>query len=121
MKDINIVKFDTKRSAPKRTIIQNNRRYGQNKCAHKGPFIVDEEKWTIECDDCGALLNPVWCLIRLAKKEAYYSQRIIDLAKHLEEIDDELKTRERTKCTHCGNMTAIRLKNGRPRTWIGTS
>jgi len=79
MSDDNIVKFSTERVSPKKTIIQNSRRYGQATCEHKGPYMVDEEKWTIECGDCGALLNPIWCFIKLAKKEAYYNRRVDDL------------------------------------------
>ncbi len=118
-KDKTIVKFSDKRSKPTKTIIQNLRRYGQNVCEHKGPYTVSEEEWTIECGDCGAHLNPIWCMIKLAKKEAYYSQRVVDLIEHLELINKELEGRQRTKCTHCGNMTAIKFKSSMPCTWAG--
>lgn len=118
--DDNIVMIGDARVTDKneKTIIHNPRRYSQHACQHKGPYTVSEEDWTVECGDCGGLLNPVWCMIKMAKKEAYYNQRIHNLVEHFKGINEELKTRQRTKCTHCGNMTAIRFKSSLPYTWL---
>lgn len=101
-----------------RTIIDNGRRYQTNACPHKGPFIVDRKLGTVECGDCGAALNPIYCLEVLACGEAYWNLRQRDLAKYLAEINAEIEGRTRTRCTHCGNMTAIKFKKEVPRTWV---
>lgn len=116
-KPANVIEFSAHNPSPKKTIIESSRRYPIAECKHKGPYSVDEKKWSVECGDCGALLNPIWVMIQLARQEAYYSRRIEDLSKHLKEINEEIKDRARTKCTHCGNMTAIRFKHRSPMTW----
>ncbi len=98
------------------TIISNNRRYNPQSCAHKGPFIVDRKLGSVECGDCGALLNPIYVLEMLASKETYWNMRQRDLSKYLAEINKEIEERTRTRCTHCGNMTAIRFKKELPKT-----
>ena len=100
------------------TLINNSRRYRTESCPHKGPFTVDRKLGTVECGDCGALLNPIYVLEVLAAKETYWNLRRRDLEKYLGEINAELEQRTRTKCTHCGNMTAIRFKNEKPKTWV---
>ena len=116
-----VVPFVGSRKALTRTIqMKNHRRYDSSQCPHKGPFTLCKEEWAVECGDCGALLNPIWCLTKLCEKEAYWNNRMDDLAKYLKEITAELADRERTKCTHCGNMTAIRFKSKRPQTWRPT-
>lgn len=101
-----------------RTIIDNRRRYRVDQCPHKGPFIINSKLATVECEDCGALLNPMYVLECLANRETYWNMRRRDLSKYLKEIDAEIQERSRTKCTHCGNMTAIRFKGKMPRTWV---
>jgi hypothetical protein len=100
------------------TMISNSRRYSQSACPHKGPFTVDRKLATVECGDCGALLNPMYVLEKLALKETYWNQRQKDLSAYLKEINQEIDDRTRTRCTHCGNMTAIRFKREVPRTWV---
>lgn len=113
-----VVPFDGSRKALTRTLmVVNNRRYDSQRCPHKGPFLLSKEEWSVECGDCGALLNPIWCLMKLANKEAYWNQRLDDLREYVTKLDEEIKGRERTKCTHCGNMTAIRYKTSKPQTW----
>jgi DNA-directed RNA polymerase subunit RPC12/RpoP len=94
------------------------RRYTDDGCKHKGPYIVDRKLATVECGDCGALLNPIFVLEMLACQEAYWNMRQRDLSQYLKEVNKELEERTRTRCTHCGNMTAIRLKNEPPKTWV---
>lgn len=100
------------------TIINNSRRYVPQACKHKGPFVVDNKLGTVECQDCGATLNPIYVLEIIAAQEAYWNMRQRDLAKHLASLNEEIKERTRTKCTHCGNMTAIRFKAEMPQTWV---
>lgn len=106
-----------KASSPERTIVNNSRRYSPDACKHRGPFSLDRKLGSVECGDCGALLNPIYVLEVLAAHEAYWNERIKDLQTHLNKINKELEGRSRTKCTHCGNMTAIKFKDEPPRTW----
>ena|ERR1700723_2475191 len=101
-----------------RTMINNSRRYNQSACQHKGPYTIDRKLATIECGDCGALLNPMYVLEKLCLRETYWNQRQKDLSKYLADINKEIEDRTRTKCTHCGNMTTIRFKGELPRTWV---
>jgi ribosomal protein S27E len=98
--------------------ITNQRRYSVDQCRHRGPYVVDYALSTVECQDCGALLNPMFVLERLAYGEAYWNQRRKDLTKYLTELEKEIAGRQRTRCTHCGNMTAIRLEARPPQTWV---
>ncbi len=118
--DAKIVKLHPGRSCERvyeTTIVDNTRRYRQNECKHRGPYILDRKLAAVECQDCGAYLNPLFVLEMLSYREAYWNMRQRDLAKYLAEINDEIKERTRTKCTHCGNMTVIRFKGEMPRTW----
>jgi hypothetical protein len=101
-----------------RTMTNNSRRYSQDGCPHKGPYLIDRKLATVECQDCGALLNPMYVLEQLCYRETYWNQRQKDLSEYLAKLNDEIRDRERTKCTHCGNMTAIRFKAQMPRTWV---
>lgn len=101
-----------------RTLTANDRRYNPNACPHKGPYLVDRKLATVECGDCGALLNPIYVLEMLACQEAYWNMRQRDLGKYLAEINSEIEGRTRTRCTHCGNMTAIKFKKEMPQTWV---
>lgn len=100
------------------TIVDNSRRYRQSECKHRGPYLIDRKLAAVECQDCGAYLNPLFALEMLAQQEAYWNMRQRDLAKYLAEINQEIKDRTRTKCTHCGNMTTIRFKGEMPKTWM---
>jgi DNA-directed RNA polymerase subunit RPC12/RpoP len=96
----------------------NARRYTHNACPHKGPYVVDRKLSTVECSDCGALLNPIYVLEMLACQETYWNLRRRDLTDYLKEVNKELEERTRTRCTHCGNLTAIRFKKEMPKTWV---
>jgi hypothetical protein len=100
------------------TIVANHRRYQQHRCQHKGPYLVDRELAAVECGDCGAHLNPLYVLELLACQEAYWNQRVKDVTAYLGQIQEELAARTRTKCTHCGNMTAIKFQHEIPQTWV---
>lgn len=66
-------------------------------------YVVDEALAEVECGRCGAKLNPMWVLNRLANEDRR-------MAKSQERYQDEqrrLAKRSRTKCDHCGKMTRI--------------
>ena len=118
--DDNVVAFAKAKDASRtyeKTLVENKRRYGPESCPHKGPYLFDQTLATVECGDCGSLLNPMFVLEVLANKEAYWNRRQKDLTRYIEELNEEIKGRTRTKCTHCGNMTAIRFKREIPATW----
>ena len=102
-----------------RGIVLSGRRYDVNACQHKGPYLIDEELATIECEDCGSALNPLFVLGKLARLEGYWTTRMDNLREELSAVNIELADRTRTKCTHCGNMTAIKFKGQPPKTWPG--
>ncbi len=101
-----------------RTLVANDRRYDPKGCPHKGPYRVDRKLGSVECGDCGALLNPIYVLEMLAAQETYWNMRQRDLTMYLTLINKEIEGRTRTKCTHCGNMTAIKFSKEMPRTWF---
>jgi hypothetical protein len=78
-------------------------RHSFGKCKHL-PIVVNEKLNTVECDDCGAKLNPVAMLARMAEEESMWKRNL----ERMRELGEELKTRKRCKCEHCGNMTNIR-------------
>jgi hypothetical protein len=78
-------------------------RYSLGKCKHH-PLIVDEELNTVECGDCGEKMNPVAMLLRFAHEESMWKRSLEQMRK----LREELKTRQRCKCDHCGMMTNIR-------------
>ena len=78
-------------------------RYEYSKCQHR-KVNVDEILAEVECSDCGAKLNPMQVLVRLAREESRLKQRIESLRK----LNAELDTKTRTKCRHCGEMTPVR-------------
>ena len=98
----------------------NYRKYMSDQCSHKGPYIVDPHLAFVECGDCGAHLNPLFVLGKLANNESYWNTRARDLKKYILELNAEIEGRSRTKCTHCGNMTAIRWQRCQPAPFIRT-
>lgn len=73
--------------------------YQKANCPHNS-ILVDREKWLIECEDCQALIDPIWWISELAKKEGLAEYK-------LNKLNEKLRSRSRTKCTHCGKMTKI--------------
>lgn len=78
-------------------------RYRYDKCQHKR-VLIDEIESEVECQDCGKLLNPMVVLARLAREESRLKIRI----EQLSELKEQLDAKKKTKCQHCGCMTAIR-------------
>ena len=79
-------------------------KYRPDKCQHKH-MTVNEDLNEVECDDCGAKLNPVAMLLRFANEESRWQRE----GERLKELHKELDARVRCKCQHCGQMTRIRL------------
>jgi hypothetical protein len=67
------------------------------------PYLVDEALAEVECGKCGAKLNPMWVLVRLANED----RRLNESQRRYQEEMARLNERERTKCEHCGQMTRI--------------
>lgn len=78
-------------------------KYQAGKCAHRR-LIVDEQLNTVECEDCGAQLNPVAMLARFAQEESLWQRR----GEELNKLHAALDAKVRCKCQHCGQMTRIR-------------
>ncbi|WP_339862290.1 hypothetical protein [Paremcibacter congregatus] len=116
--DDNIISFEDSKDRPRQMITDNGRKFSQSKCPHDGAVIVNGKEANVECKDCGAFLNPIYVLQLLAAKESYYIRHVAALNEHLKKVKEEIKGRARTKCTHCGNMTAIKYKDNPPQTWL---
>jgi hypothetical protein len=73
-------------------------------CNHlDGPYYFDEALTEVECG-CGAKLNPVFVISRLAAHESRWR-----LARETYlNLQAEHEKRARCKCQHCGQMTRIR-------------
>lgn len=84
------------------TLSEVRSQFAPGRCQHKH-VLVDEALSEVECADCGAKLNPVATLARLAREESRYVQE----AKRAREAIDALNKRVRCKCLHCGKMTLI--------------
>lgn len=77
-------------------------RYAPNRCKHMH-IIVDTDLAEVECQDCGAKLNPVATLARMATEETRWANE----GRRAKEAMAELSKRVRCKCRHCGQMTTI--------------
>lgn len=78
-------------------------KYLPGRCAHKS-VVVDEALAEVECRDCGAKLDPMHVLVKLATEESVLQQRI----ETLRQLNADLDAKTRTKCRHCGQMTPVR-------------
>ncbi len=79
-------------------------RFAPGRCQHKR-VQIDEALSEVECRDCGAKLNPVHVLVRMAREESVWAMRLAELTKLREQLDKK----QRTKCLHCGQMTPVRI------------
>jgi Zn finger protein HypA/HybF involved in hydrogenase expression len=79
--------------------------YRESRCKH-AHVVIDEELWKLECADCGASLDPIAYLVKIAKEEAVAEYRLNELNKMVAEAQVKL----RTKCIHCGQFTTIQTK-----------
>jgi hypothetical protein len=73
------------------------------KCFHTHGFLVDERLSEVTCRACQARLNPMWVLQQLAAQETRWHQFF---ARYQDEMA-RLQARQRTRCRHCGKMTAV--------------
>jgi len=74
----------------------------QGECQHVH-VMVDDDLNTLECIDCGALLNPIAYIAKLAKQES----RQWNAIQSLKDRYNAVKEKTRCKCQHCGQMTRI--------------
>lgn len=69
-------------------------------------YDIREGETEVECSNCGARLDPMWVLGRLANEESIW-------LRNRERYADEMKRlaeRQSTKCQHCNRMTRISRK-----------
>lgn len=78
-------------------------RFAIGKCQHKR-VEVDEILAEVSCKDCGEKLNPIAVMARMAREESRLGDRIAAL----KQLQAGLENKQRTKCTHCGQMTPVR-------------
>lgn len=107
MDDDNIKKLPVKFKNPlpeDRTVLQPWEVMKGGGCGHVYvQYIVDEKLAEVECGKCGAKLNPMWVLTRLANEDRRYEEG----QKRYQEEMKRLSERSRTKCHNCGKMTEI--------------
>ena len=78
----------------------------ERKCQHEfAGFTVDESANEITCRGCGEKLNPVWAMAVLAREESIWRRQRIAYIEERKTLD----AKRRTKCTHCGQFTRVRL------------
>jgi DNA-directed RNA polymerase subunit RPC12/RpoP len=77
-----------------------------DECSHSR-VIVDEDLWSVECQDCGEKLDPIRFLIKLAQNESQEEFRIQKLKNEYKRIIDILAVKTNTRCKHCGKITPI--------------
>ena len=107
MSDKNIINFSDmlkklNESPPIEPSIKINEFSTQKKCWHEH-ITVDEKLSLVKCNDCEKEINPMWFLIKMARKES----RIRDAITKLNEHYEHSKKKIRCKCQHCGKMTNI--------------
>lgn len=107
MEDDNVTKLPVRfktRAPNDRTVVAGWEVHNGGGCPHLNvTYIVDDALAEVECGNCGAKLNPMWVLTRIASEDRH-------MAETQERYHDEmrrLEQRSRTKCTHCGRMTRI--------------
>ncbi len=66
-------------------------------------YKVAESEAEVTCGKCGAKLNPIWVLVRLAHED----RRYLEAQQRYQEEMKRIEERERTKCEHCAKMTRI--------------
>ena len=70
-----------------------------SKCRHPR-FLVDESKSEVKCQICGAMLNPIWVLRKIADAESQQAQHRDKLKALVRQLSEKLKY----KCRSCGKM-----------------
>lgn len=66
-------------------------------------YLIRPGEAEVECGQCGAKLDPMWVLNRIASRES----EALRLRKIAAQEMARLHERSRTKCRHCGQMTEI--------------
>jgi ribosomal protein S27E len=76
-------------------------------CPHQA-VTIDPLLSQIECRTCGEKLNPVEWLAMMAEEWGRVKRMYEDLIT----VRDEVETRQRVKCKHCGRLTPISRPRG---------
>jgi uncharacterized Zn finger protein len=97
-----IIKLDEKRKEKGAQTVLKRRK--SKKCLHTGSFLIDPASATVECEQCGDQLNPMWVLEHLASQERMWEAKI----ERARRIIAEAEKSSMTKCNHCGKMTKIK-------------
>ena len=101
--DLKVINGDGKKSDGNVITLQEvSTRFRHDKCQHR-KLLVCEEKFHVECGDCGERLDPVYALIRLAREES----RLRQLIEGKKQLVAEIEQKNRCKCDKCGQMTRI--------------
>lgn len=80
-------------------------RYGlDGECQHEN-VQVDAILNHVVCSKCKVELNPVAVLVRMARSESRFGERI----KTMTEMQAKLDARKRCKCDHCHKITTIHI------------
>ena len=62
-----VIRIHAKRTVPSdlAPVVVPERDY--SKCTHDGSFFIDEDQRVVWCGRCKTILDPVWCLLQLAR------------------------------------------------------
>lgn len=77
-------------------------RYANERIEHAS-YLIREGETEVECSLCNRRLDPMFVLMRLARKESEWHRT---RALYQDEMK-RLSARKRTKCESCGHMTRI--------------
>lgn len=80
------------------------------KCQHYN-VSIDSKLMNLKCKDCDESVNPVIWIKDHIHYFAALRQRSEEKSQKAKADLEELKSRAKTKCDHCGKMTGIKLKN----------
>ena len=105
--DVNVKRLPVRFKGPmpeERSVVQLHEVGRSVECSHLFvQYLVCDSAAEVECGRCGAKLNPMWVLIRLASED----RRMEESQKRYQDELKRLEGRSRTKCRCCGKMTPI--------------
>lgn len=65
--DDNVIEFRKRERSDDERLEQLARVVSRSPCAHRKKRLIDEKQRTIQCGECGAWLDPIWCLLNLVE------------------------------------------------------
>jgi len=92
-------------------------RYDRKGCDHRNipgtlnpvTYYIRTGETEVECSHCGTRLDPMFVILRLARKEMQWHET----RQHYIEEMKRLADRKSTKCNNCGKMTRISRRKSR--------